>query len=96
MLLSACKCADIDYHASQVGPSSSHTVGPMRAGKIFVTDLANLDLLEKVCTIPFIVHPQSADVREWESRTCMVTWPFTGIMTMCPSHAMAIRVQITD
>jgi hypothetical protein len=41
----------------------------MRAGKIFVTDLANLGLLEKVCTVPFIVHPQSAGVREWEIRT---------------------------
>jgi Serine dehydratase beta chain len=34
------------YHA--VGPSSSHTVGPMRAGKIFINDLLELGLLEKV------------------------------------------------
>ncbi len=31
-----------------VGPSSSHTVGPMRAGKIFIGDLEALGLLEKV------------------------------------------------
>jgi Serine dehydratase beta chain len=31
-----------------VGPSSSHTVGPMRAGKIFINDLLVLDLLDKV------------------------------------------------
>lgn len=31
-----------------VGPSSSHTVGPMRAGKIFINDLLVLDLLGKV------------------------------------------------
>lgn len=31
-----------------MGPSSSHTVGPMRAGKIFIADLQELDLLEKV------------------------------------------------
>jgi hypothetical protein len=31
-----------------VGPSSSHTVGPMRAGKIFIKDLEDLNLLEKV------------------------------------------------
>ncbi len=31
-----------------VGPSSSHTVGPMRAGKIFINDLKELQLLEKV------------------------------------------------
>lgn len=32
----------------KVGPSSSHTVGPMRAGSIFITDLTELGLLEKV------------------------------------------------
>lgn len=31
-----------------VGPSSSHTVGPMRAGKIFINDLRDLGLLDKV------------------------------------------------
>jgi hypothetical protein len=31
-----------------VGPSSSHTVGPMRAGKIFINDLLALGLLDKV------------------------------------------------
>ena len=31
-----------------VGPSSSHTVGPMRAGKIFIGDLEALGLLDKV------------------------------------------------
>ncbi|GAA5958823.1 hypothetical protein JCM21900_003936 [Sporobolomyces salmonicolor] len=34
-----------------VGPSSSHTVGPMRAGKIFVTDLQQLGILGKVRTL---------------------------------------------
>ena len=34
-----------------VGPSSSHTVGPMRAGKIFINDLLDLGLLEKVCKL---------------------------------------------
>jgi hypothetical protein len=33
----------------KVGPSSSHTVGPMRAAKIFIADLQELGLLEKVC-----------------------------------------------
>lgn len=36
--------------AATVGPSSSHTVGPMRAGKIFINDLLELGLLEKVCS----------------------------------------------
>ena len=34
-----------------VGPSSSHTVGPMRAGNIFISDLRGLGILERVCTM---------------------------------------------
>ncbi|GAA6027130.1 hypothetical protein JCM8097_002415 [Rhodosporidiobolus ruineniae] len=37
-----------DLFSIGVGPSSSHTVGPMRAGKIFVTDLQELGILDKV------------------------------------------------
>jgi len=37
-----------DLFSIGVGPSSSHTVGPMRAGKIFIADLKELSLLEKV------------------------------------------------
>lgn len=37
-----------------VGPSSSHTVGPMRAGKIFIGDLENLGLLDQVCTVYYL------------------------------------------
>ncbi|KAF9449936.1 L-serine ammonia-lyase [Macrolepiota fuliginosa MF-IS2] len=40
-----------DLFSIGVGPSSSHTVGPMRAGKIFIADLKELDLLEKVHTV---------------------------------------------
>ncbi|KAF9145120.1 hypothetical protein BGX20_006963, partial [Mortierella sp. AD010] len=36
-----------DLFSIGIGPSSSHTVGPMRAAKIFVTDLKNHDVLEK-------------------------------------------------
>lgn len=38
--------------AASVGPSSSHTVGPMRAGKIFINDLLELGVLEKVLRNP--------------------------------------------
>ncbi|GAA5824056.1 hypothetical protein JCM11251_001503 [Rhodosporidiobolus azoricus] len=37
-----------DLFSIGVGPSSSHTVGPMRAGRIFVEDLHELGILEKV------------------------------------------------
>ncbi|CAA7269281.1 unnamed protein product [Cyclocybe aegerita] len=40
-----------DLFSIGVGPSSSHTVGPMRAAKIFITDLKELDLLDKVHTV---------------------------------------------
>lgn len=34
-----------------IGPSSSHTVGPMRAGRTFVADLAGQDLLGQVAAV---------------------------------------------
>ncbi|KAF5383731.1 hypothetical protein D9615_003688 [Tricholomella constricta] len=37
-----------DLFSIGVGPSSSHTVGPMRAGKIFIKDLEELELTLKV------------------------------------------------
>ncbi|KAF8705349.1 L-serine ammonia-lyase, partial [Rhizoctonia solani] len=40
-----------DLFSVGVGPSSSHTVGPMRAARIFIVDLQNLGLLDKVCTL---------------------------------------------
>ena len=40
-----------DLFSVGIGPSSSHTVGPMRAGVIFVSDLADMDLLGRVHTI---------------------------------------------
>ncbi|KAJ2047456.1 hypothetical protein GGI08_006256, partial [Coemansia sp. S2] len=40
-----------DLFSIGVGPSSSHTVGPMRAGKIFVQDLVEHKILERVASI---------------------------------------------
>ncbi|KAJ2713601.1 hypothetical protein H4R19_002168 [Coemansia spiralis] len=40
-----------DLFSIGVGPSSSHTVGPMRAGKIFVRDLVDHRILDKVASI---------------------------------------------
>lgn len=37
-----------DLFSIGIGPSSSHTVGPMRAGAIFANDLAEANLLDKV------------------------------------------------
>ncbi|KAK7030601.1 serine dehydratase alpha chain-domain-containing protein [Favolaschia claudopus] len=45
-----------DLFSIGVGPSSSHTVGPMRAGKIFCADLKELDLLDKVRTVKITLH----------------------------------------
>ncbi|KAI8996358.1 L-serine ammonia-lyase [Trametes punicea] len=45
-----------DLFSIGVGPSSSHTVGPMRAGKIFIGDLEALGLLEKVKTIKITLY----------------------------------------
>ncbi|PWZ03033.1 hypothetical protein BCV70DRAFT_214510 [Testicularia cyperi] len=40
-----------DLFSIGIGPSSSHTVGPMRAGVIFVSDLADMGLLDRVHTL---------------------------------------------
>lgn len=45
-----------DLFSIGIGPSSSHTVGPMRAGGIFVADLAEADLLNKVHKIRISIY----------------------------------------
>ncbi|KZP26663.1 L-serine ammonia-lyase [Athelia psychrophila] len=45
-----------DLFSIGVGPSSSHTVGPMRAGKIFIADLQSLGLLERVRTLKVTLY----------------------------------------
>ncbi|KAJ7126608.1 serine dehydratase alpha chain-domain-containing protein [Mycena crocata] len=45
-----------DLFSIGVGPSSSHTVGPMRAGKIFCADLKELNLLEKVHNVKITLY----------------------------------------
>ena len=39
-----------------IGPSSSHTVGPMKAGKQFVDDLVEKGLLESVTRVAVDVY----------------------------------------
>ncbi|WFC94014.1 hypothetical protein MBRA1_000641 [Malassezia brasiliensis] len=45
-----------DLFSIGIGPSSSHTVGPMRAGAIFVNDLRETGLLEKVHTLKVALY----------------------------------------
>ncbi|KAG2129074.1 serine dehydratase alpha chain-domain-containing protein [Suillus bovinus] len=45
-----------DLFSIGVGPSSSHTVGPMRAGKIFLADLQELQMLDKVKTVKIVLY----------------------------------------
>ncbi|KAL7620672.1 hypothetical protein AAE478_009667 [Parahypoxylon ruwenzoriense] len=45
-----------DLFSIGIGPSSSHTVGPMRAGNIFVADLVEAGLLEKVHMIRISIY----------------------------------------
>ncbi|KAI9288797.1 L-serine ammonia-lyase [Umbelopsis sp. AD052] len=40
-----------DLFSIGVGPSSSHTVGPMRAAKIFIGDLKEANMLERVASL---------------------------------------------
>ncbi|KAI1333525.1 serine dehydratase alpha chain-domain-containing protein [Xylariaceae sp. FL0016] len=45
-----------DLFSIGIGPSSSHTVGPMRAGNIFITDLIEAGLLQSVQKIHVSVY----------------------------------------
>ncbi|KAK6077095.1 l-serine dehydratase [Seiridium cupressi] len=45
-----------DLFSIGIGPSSSHTVGPMRAGNIFVTDLQEAGLLQQVEKIHISIY----------------------------------------
>jgi L-serine deaminase len=45
-----------DLFSIGIGPSSSHTVGPMRAGNIFVADLVEANLLHKVTRIRVAIY----------------------------------------
>ncbi|KAI8379023.1 serine dehydratase beta chain-domain-containing protein [Blakeslea trispora] len=45
-----------DLFSIGVGPSSSHTVGPMRAAKIFITDLRDHNVLDKVATLRVVIR----------------------------------------
>ncbi|KAI9321028.1 L-serine ammonia-lyase [Dichotomocladium elegans] len=44
-----------DLFSIGVGPSSSHTVGPMRAAKIFINDLKDHNVLDRVHTLRQII-----------------------------------------
>ncbi|WFD36829.1 hypothetical protein MCUN1_003719 [Malassezia cuniculi] len=45
-----------DLFSIGIGPSSSHTVGPMRAGTIFVSDLRDSGLLDRVARIKLALY----------------------------------------
>ncbi|EFX00869.1 L-serine dehydratase 1 [Grosmannia clavigera kw1407] len=45
-----------DLFSIGIGPSSSHTVGPMRAGNIFIVDLAEAGLLDRVHKIRVAIY----------------------------------------
>ncbi|OAP65296.1 L-serine ammonia-lyase [Fonsecaea erecta] len=45
-----------DLFSIGIGPSSSHTVGPMRAGNIFVADLVEANLLQRVEKIRVAIY----------------------------------------
>ncbi|RVX70042.1 hypothetical protein B0A52_06214 [Exophiala mesophila] len=45
-----------DLFSVGIGPSSSHTVGPMRAGNIFVTDLIDANILPNVTRIRISIY----------------------------------------
>jgi hypothetical protein len=69
-----------DLFSIGIGPSSSHTVGPMRAGNIFVTDLLEAGLLHKVHKIRISIYGSLA---------------LTGEGHMTPSGMLRIPISST-
>lgn len=72
-----------DLFSIGIGPSSSHTVGPMRAGNIFVTDLVEADLLQKVNKIRITLYGSLALTGEGHmtpSGTPTLYW--VGVLTL--------------
>lgn len=57
-----------DLFSIGIGPSSSHTVGPMRAGNIFVADLREAGLLHKVHKIRIAIYGSLALTGEGHSK----------------------------
>jgi hypothetical protein len=49
-----------DLFSIGIGPSSSHTVGPMRAGNIFIADLVEASLLHRVNRIRVAIYSSLA------------------------------------
>lgn len=64
-----------------VGPSSSHTVGPMRAGKIFIADLQELKLLEKV-RLSFLRSPFLYANHHFRSRVLKLHCKFRALIKL--------------
>lgn len=57
-----------DLFSIGIGPSSSHTVGPMRAGNIFVADLIEAGLLQNVHRIRIAIYGSLALTGEGHSK----------------------------
>ncbi len=62
-----------------VGPSSSHTVGPMRAALAFVQELDANNLLEGVVSNPVSITGFTSSNRHWSPHSeccgCRITGP---------------------
>ena len=53
-----------DLFSIGIGPSSSHTVGPMRAAKIFLKNLSELDLIPRISSLRVDLYGSLASTGE--------------------------------
>ena len=71
-----------------IGPSSSHTVGPMKAGKQFIDDLIEHHLLEKVTHIQVDVYGSLSMTGFGHSTdkpaTYLITWILKAFPVLLP------------
>ncbi|KAI9464569.1 serine dehydratase beta chain-domain-containing protein [Lactarius psammicola] len=81
-----------DLFSIGVGPSSSHTVGPMRAGKIFVNDLLDLGLLDKVRTVKISLYGSLAATGKGWARYHVQEYRLANCLRSKPPYSPSITL----
>lgn len=87
-----------DLFSIGIGPSSSHTVGPMRAGNIFVEELIEANLLHKVSRIRIAIYGSLALTGEGHMTPSALLLGLEGadIETVDTSYVPARFAEIKD
>ena len=85
----------LDLFTIGIGPSSSHTVGPMRAAKLFATELESLDQLSKVQSLKITLFGSLASTGVGHGTTNALVAGLAGLSpeTADPNQVLALWEQ---